>query len=149
VGYVNRDSYEDEIKAEEVEKLIQDMYRTPIEVGEQIIHVHPQSYIVDNECGVQPIGMFGKRLEGNFHIVIGQTTAINNINKCIQRVGLRIVDLILNHLPSSYAVLSEDEKEVGVALLDIGGGTSDLAIYYDGIIRHTAVIPFGGKCHYK
>jgi cell division protein FtsA len=145
-GYFNRDSYETEISAEDVKALIEDMHRTPIDVGEQIIHVLPQSYIVDNECGVkQPIGMFGKRLEGNFHIVIGQTTSINNINKCVNRVGLKIVDLILEPLASSFAVLSPDEKEAGVALVDIGGGTTDLAIYYDGIIRHTAVIPFGGN----
>lgn len=145
-GYVNRDSYETEITNEDVKALIEDMRRTPIDVGEQIIHVLPQSYIVDSECGVkQPVGMFGKRLEGNFHIVIGQTTSINNINKCINRVGLNIEGLILEPLASSYAVLSEDEKEAGVVLIDIGGGTTDVAIYYDGIIRHTAVIPFGGN----
>jgi cell division protein FtsA len=145
-GYVNRDSYETEISAEDVKALIEDMHRTPIDIGEQIIHVLPQNYIVDNECGVkQPVGMFGKRLEGNFHIVIGQITSISNINKCIERAGLKIVDLILEPIASSYAVLTEDEKEAGVALVDIGGGTSDIAIYYDGIIRHTAVIPFGGN----
>jgi len=145
-GYVNRDSYETEISTEDIEALIEDMRRTPIDVGEQIIHVLPQSYIVDNECGVKhPVGMYGKRLEGNFHIVIGQTTSINNINKCVNRVGLSIEGLILEPLASSFAVISEDEKEAGVALVDIGGGTTDLAVYYDGIIRHTAVIPFGGN----
>jgi cell division protein FtsA len=108
--------------------------------------VLPQSYIVDSEVGVKnPVGMFGKRLEANFHVVIGQVTSMNNIRKCVNRVGLEVNNLILEPLASSYAVLTEDEKEAGVALVDIGGGTTDIAVYYDKIIRHTAVIPFGGN----
>jgi len=145
-GYINRDSYEDEIIREDVLRLINDMYKIPVDVGEEIIHVLPQGYIVDNETGVKnPVGMFGKRLEANFHIVIGQISSARNIEKCINRVGLDVKQLILEPLASSAAVLTEDEKEAGVALVDIGGGTTDVAVYYDDVIRHTAVIPFGGN----
>jgi cell division protein FtsA len=145
-GYINRDSYDEEISKEDVQALINDMHRIPIDVGEEIIHVLPQSFIVDNETGVKnPVGMYGKRLEANFHIVIGQTAAANNIKKCINRSGINVKSLILQPLASSDAVLTEDEKEIGVALVDIGGGTTDVAVFYDGIIRHTAVIPFGGN----
>src|SRR6056297_3402854 len=145
-GYVNRDSYEDEITREDLHALIEDMYKIPVDVGEEIIHVLPQNYIVDNETGVKnPVGMFGKRLEANFHIVIGQISSARNIEKCIKRVGLDVKQLILEPLASSAAVLTEDEMEAGVALVDIGGGTTDVAVYYDDVIRHTAVIPFGGN----
>ncbi|MCF8225716.1 MAG: cell division protein FtsA [Bacteroidales bacterium] len=145
-GYVNRDSYEDEITKDDLLALIDDMYKIPVEVGEEIIHVLPQNYIVDNETGVKnPVGMFGKRLEANFHIVIGQISSARNIEKCIKRVGLEVKQLILEPLASSAAVLTNDEKEAGVALVDIGGGTTDVAVYYDDVIRHTAVIPFGGN----
>jgi len=145
-GYINRDSYDDEITREDLQHLIDDMYKIPVDVGEEIIHVLPQSYIVDNETGVKnPVGMFGKRLEANFHIVIGQISSARNIEKCINRVGLDVKQLVLEPLASSAAVLTEDEKEAGVALVDIGGGTTDVAVYYDDVIRHTAVIPFGGN----
>jgi cell division protein FtsA len=145
-GYINRDSYEDEITREDLQALIEDMYKIPVDVGEEIIHVLPQNYIVDNETGVKnPVGMFGKRLEANFHIVIGQISSARNIEKCINRVGLEVNQLILEPLASSAAVLTDDEKEAGVALVDIGGGTTDVAVYYDDVIRHTAVIPFGGN----
>ena len=145
-GYKNRDSYDDEITQEHVNELIADMYKIPIEAGEEIIHVIPQNYVVDNEAGVKnPIGMSGKRLEANFHIVIGQVASARNIQRCVSRIGLNVKNLILEPLASSAAVLTDDEKEAGVALVDIGGGTTDVAIYYDGIIRHTAVIPFGGN----
>ncbi len=144
-GYINRDNIESEITAEDVQKLINDMYKIPIEVGEEILHVLPQDFIVDNEPGVRPIGMMGRRLEANFHIVIGQTASAKNIEKCVNRVGLKVNDLILEPLASSEAVLTEDEKEAGVVLVDIGGGTTDVAMFYDGIVRHTAVIPFGGN----
>ena len=145
-GYINRDTYDDEITKEDVQHLIDDMYKIPVDVGEEIIHVLPQSYIVDNETGVKnPIGVFGKRLEANFHIVIGQISSARNIEKCINRVGLDVKQLVLEPLASSAAVLTEDEKEAGVALVDIGGGTTDVAVYYDDVIRHTAVIPFGGN----
>jgi len=145
-GYINRDSYDEEISKEDVQALVDDMHKIPIDVGEEIIHVLPQSFIVDNETGVKnPVGMFGKRLEANFHIVIGQTAAANNIKKCVNRAGINVKSLVLEPLASSDAVLTEDEKEIGVALVDIGGGTTDVAVFYDGIIRHTAVIPFGGN----
>jgi len=145
-GYINRDSYDHEISQEDIDALIRDMYRIPIDVGEEIIHVLPQNYIVDNETGVKsPIGMSGKRLEANFHIVIGQVASARNIEKCVNRVGLKTNELILEPLASAAAVLTEDEKEAGVALVDIGGGTTDIAVYFDNVIRHTAVIPFGGN----
>ena len=145
-GYIMRDAYDDEIKKEEVFKLIEDMHKIHIEIGEEIIHVIPQNFIVDNETGVKsPIGMCGRRLEANFHIVIGQVAAAKNIEKCIRKANLTVKDMILEPLASSDAVLTDDEKEAGVVLVDIGGGTTDVAVYYDNIIRHTAVIPFGGN----
>jgi cell division protein FtsA len=145
-GYINRESYDEEISREDVQALIDDMYRIPIDVGEEIIHVLPQSYTVDSETGVKnPVGMFGKRLEANFHIVIGQSAAANNLKKCVNRNDISVKKLILEPLASSDAVLTEDEKEIGVVLVDIGGGTTDVAVFHDGIIRHTAVIPFGGN----
>lgn len=145
-GYINRETKGDEITKEDIDALIKDMYKIPVDVGEEIIHVLPQSYIVDNETGVKnPVGMSGRRLEGNFHIVIGKIDSAKNMEKCVNRVGLNIKNLILEPLASSEAVLTDDEKEAGVALVDIGGGTTDLAVYHDGIIRHTAVIPFGGN----
>jgi cell division protein FtsA len=113
--------------------------------GEEIIDVIPQEYIIDNEQGIkEPVGMLGNSLEANFHIIIGQTTAAKNIYKCVTKAGLEVVDLILEPIASAQSVLSEEEKEAGVVLVDIGGGTTDIAIFQDGIIRHTAVIPFGG-----
>lgn len=145
-GYINRDSYEKRITKADRDKLISEMYKIPTDVGDEIIHVLPQSYIVDNETGVKnPIGMAGKRLEANFHIVIGQISSANNIKNCVESVGLNVIQLILEPLASSTAILTEDEKEAGVALVDIGGGTTDIAVYYDDVIRHTAVIPFGGN----
>ena len=145
-GYITRDNYEDEIKKEEVFRLIEDMHKIHIDIGEEIIHVIPQNFIVDNETGVKsPIGMCGRRLEANFHIVIGQVAAAKNIEKCIRKANLTVKDMILEPLASSDAVLTDDEKEAGVVLVDIGGGTTDVAVYYDNIIRHTAVIPLGGN----
>ncbi|MFO8236450.1 MAG: cell division protein FtsA [Bacteroidales bacterium] len=144
-GYINRDSSEDEITKKDIENLIKEMYNISIDVGEEIIHVLPQNFIVDNETGIKnPVGMLGRRVEANFHIVIGQITSARNIGKCINKAGLKLNELILEPLASSAAVLTADEKEAGVALVDIGGGTTDVAVYYDDIIRHTAVIPFGG-----
>jgi cell division protein FtsA len=145
-GYINRDSYDEEITRADITALIDDMFKIPLDVGEEIIHVLPQSYIVDNEHNIKnPVGMTGKRLEANFNIVIGQVSSARTIEKCVNRVGLKVRDLILEPLASAEAVVTEDEKEAGVALIDIGGGTTDIAVYYDGIIRHTAVIPFGGN----
>jgi len=144
-GYINRNSSEDEITREDIEALIKEMYNISIDVGEEIIHVLPQNFIVDNETGIKnPVGMLGRRVEANFHIVIGQITSARNIGKCINKAGLTLNELILQPLASSTAILTADEKEAGVTLVDIGGGTTDVAVYYDDIIRHTAVIPFGG-----
>lgn len=145
-GSITRNSQDDEISIEDVNRLTEDMYRIVIPPGSEIIHVMPQDYIVDYEEGIKdPVGMSGVKLEADFHIITAQTSAINNINKCVRRGGLEIQDLILEPLASSLAVLSEEEKEAGVCLIDIGGGTTDIAVFYDNIIRHTSVIPFGGN----
>lgn len=145
-GYRMRSNYTEEITQEDIDMLESDMHKMVLPPGEQIIHVIPQEYIVDNESGVvQPIGMAGARLEADFHIVTGQTASTANIYRCVERAGLELKGLILEPIASSSAVLTPDEKEVGVALVDIGGGTTDLAIYYNNILRHTAVIPFGGN----
>lgn len=145
-GSITRNSTEDEITIEDVNRLSNDMYRIVIPPGSEIIHVMPQDYIVDYEEGIKdPVGMSGVRLEADFHIITAQTNAISNVNKCIRRAGLEIENLILEPLASSLAVLSDEEKEAGVCLVDIGGGTTDIAIFHDNIIRHTAVVPFGGN----
>jgi cell division protein FtsA len=145
-GGITRDSRDDEITVEDVKRLTSDMYRTVIPPGSDIIHVMPQDYIVDYEDEIKdPVGMSGIRLEADFHLITAQTNAINNINKCVRRTDLEIENLILEPLASSLSVLSDEEKEAGVCLVDIGGGTTDVAIFYDNIIRHTAVIPFGGN----
>lgn len=141
-----RSNVDVEIGQNDINKLTDDMYKLALPPGDEIIHVLPQEYTVDNEPGIKdPIGMSGVRLEGNFHIITGQVTAAKNIYKCVQKAGLEIADLILEPLASAEAVLSKEEIEAGVALVDIGGGTTDIAIFHDGIIRHTAVIPFGGN----
>jgi len=144
-GSITRTS-EDEISVEDVNRLASDMYRIVIPPGSQIIHVMPQDYIVDYEENIKdPVGRSGNRLEADFHIITAQSNEINNINKCVNRSGLKSQNLILEPLASSLAVLSDEEKEAGVCLVDIGGGTTDIAVFYDNIIRHTAVIPFGGN----
>ena len=144
-GSITRNSH-DTIGLDDVNRLTQDIYRMVVQPGSQIIHVMPQEYRVDMEDGIiDPIGYEGVKLEGNFHVITAQTTAINNINKCVTKAGLEIADLVLEPLASSISVLSDEEKEAEVALIDIGGGTTDLAIFKDGIIRHAAVLPFGGN----
>nr|WKN38007.1 cell division protein FtsA [Tunicatimonas sp. TK19036] len=145
-GSITRSSSEDEITVADVERLTNDMYRIVTPPGCEIIHVMPQHYIVDYEEGIMdPVGMSGVKLEADFHIITAQTNAINNVNKCVRKAGLEIDNLILEPLASSLAVLSEEEKKAGVCLVDIGGGTTDIAVFHDGIIRHTSVIPFGGN----
>ncbi len=145
-GIKMRNSLEEEISQKDIDALIDDMYKLVMLPGEEIIHVLPQEYIVDSEVGIKdPIGMSGVRLEANFHIITGQVAAVKNIHKCIQKAGLEVMELILEPLASSEAVLNDEEKEAGVVLVDIGGGTTDIAIFQEGIIRHTAVIPFGGN----
>jgi cell division protein FtsA len=139
-------SKDHEIFTNDIDNLIEDMYRISLEPGQEIIHVIPQNFSVDNEIGVlKPVGMFGKKLVGNFHIVIGEITSAKNIERCVNRAGIEVSGLILEPLASAAAVLTKDEKEAGVALVDIGGGTTDLALYHDGILRHTSVLPFGGN----
>lgn len=145
-GIFTREHGEGEISQKDIDKLISDMHRLVLPPGDRIIHVLPQEYIIDNEQGIKdPIGMSGVRVEANFHIITGQITAAQNINKCVEKAGLQVADLVLEPLASSASVLSNEEKEAGVALVDIGGGTTDIAIFQDGIIRHTSVIPFGGN----
>jgi cell division protein FtsA len=142
-----RQNPETEIKQEDLKALIDDMYKMVMLPGEEIIHVLPQEYTIDNEKGITetPVGMCGSRLEADFHVIIGQVAAARNILRCVQRAGLEMEQLILEPLASSESVLTMEEKEAGVVLVDIGGGTTDIAIFKDGIIRHTAVIPFGGN----
>ncbi len=144
-GILVRDNMDIEIDAADIKRLINDMHKLSLAPGDKIIHVLPQDYIVDNEQGIkEPIGMAGVRVEGNFHIITGQAAAIHNINKCVLKAGLKVKNVVLEPLASAAAVLSEEELEAGVALVDIGGGTTDIAIFEEGIIRHTSVIPFGG-----
>ena len=144
--YITRANSEEVIGDEDLEKLISQVYKLVMLPGEEILHVLPQEYKVDGQAEIkQPIGMYGGRLEANFHVVVGQISSIKNIGRCIKSAGLDLDNITLEPLASANAVLSQEEKEAGVALIDIGGGTTDLAIFKDGIIRHTAVIPFGGN----
>lgn len=145
-GLLTRDHNNTEISRQDIDKLINDMHKLVLPAGDKILHVIPQEFTVDNEQGItDPVGMSGVRLEANFHIITGQITASSNIHKCVEKAGLKVADMTLEPIASSFAVLSEEEKEAGVVLVDIGGGTTDLAIFHEGIIRHTAVIPFGGN----
>ena len=145
-GMITRANNEYEISQSDIDAITEDMYRLAMPPGEEIIHVIPQEFIVDNEQGIkEPVGMAGIRLEANCHIITGLVTAAKNIYKCVEKAGLKTKDLILEPLASAEAVLTDEEKEAGVVLVDIGGGTTDIAIFQDGIIRHTAVIPFGGN----
>ena len=144
--YITRDHPEEVINEDDIHVLIQQVYKLVMLPGEEIIHVLPQEYKVDGQGEIkEPVGMHGGRLEANFHVVVGQVSSIKNIGRCIKSAGLNMAKITLEPLASSEAVLSFEEKEAGVALIDIGGGTTDLAIFKDGIIRHTAVIPFGGN----
>lgn len=143
---ISRANTEEEINKADVEKLIRDTHNLALPPGDKIIHVLPQEYQVDDFMDVaDPVGISGIRLSGNFHIITGHVDAIKNIYKSVNRAGLDVADLILEPLSSSDAVLNQEELEAGVCLVDIGGGTTDVAIFKNGIIRHTAVIPFGGN----
>ena len=144
--YITRENPDEVINNDDIDKLIDQVYKLVMLPGEEIIHVLPQDFKVDGQSEIkEPIGMYGSRLEANFHIVVGQVSSIRNIGKCIKSSGLQMGDITLEPLASSDAVLSFEEKDAGVALIDIGGGTTDVAIFKDGIIKHTAVIPFGGN----
>ena len=145
-GMRTRRNLDEEITRQDIDALVEDMFKLNMLPGEEIIHALPQEFTVDQETGIKdPVGMCGVRLQANFHIITGQVTAIRNIYKCVTKAGLQVDQLTLEPLASSAAVLSDEEKEAGIALVDIGGGTTDIAIFQDGIIRHTAVIPFGGN----
>ncbi|MFK5889103.1 MAG: cell division protein FtsA [Flavobacteriaceae bacterium] len=144
--YITRPNAEAVIDEADIDKLINQVYKLVMLPGEEIIHVLPQDFKVDGQAEVkEPIGMYGGRVEANFHVVVGQVSSIRNIGRCITSAGLKLSNITLEPLASASAVLNSEEKEAGVALIDIGGGTTDLAIFKDGIIRHTSVIPFGGN----
>lgn len=145
-GSITREDGEDEITVDDIDRLASDIGRMVMPAGTQIIHKMPQVYTVDYDDGIKdPVGMTGVRLEADFHVITADVNSINNIEKCVKRAGLDIENMILEPLASSLSVLSEDEKEAGVCLVDIGGGTTDIAIFHENIIRHTGVIPFGGN----
>ncbi|GAA3512865.1 cell division protein FtsA [Aquimarina addita] len=144
--YITRTNADAVINEEDIDMLCNQVHKLVMLPGEEILHVLPQEYKVDGQAEIkEPVGMYGGRLEANFHVVVGQVTSIRNIGRCVKSSGLELSDVTLEPLASANAVLSQEEKEAGVALIDIGGGTTDLAIFKDGIIRHTAVIPFGGN----
>jgi cell division protein FtsA len=145
-GLLVRHDSNTEINQSDIDKLIKDMYKLVLPPGDKILHVVPQEYTVDDEQDIfDPIGMSGVRLEANFHIITGQITASRNILRCVEKAGLEVADVTLEPIASAASILSDEEKEAGVALIDIGGGTTDITIFKDGIIRHTCVIPFGGN----
>lgn len=144
--YIIRQNSEEVINFNDIQLLKDQVNKLAMLPGEEIIHVLPQEYKIDGQSDIkEPIGMYGGRLESSFHVVVGQASSIRNVARCIQSAAIDLSGLTLEPLASANAVLSQDEKEAGVALIDIGGGTTDLAIFKDGIIRHTAVIPFGGN----
>jgi cell division protein FtsA len=145
-GDIVRKTTDDEIKQSEIDQLIADQYKTYIPAGDQIIDVIPQEFTVDNFQNIpNPIGYSGVKVGANFHIITGDKNAIRNINRSVEKSGLRVRDLVLQPLASAAAVMCEQDLEAGVAIVDIGGGTTDLAVFYEGILKHTAVIPFGGE----
>lgn len=145
-GLLTRENNLTEISNEDIMRLIDDMHKLVLPPGDKIIHVIPQEFSVDDEPGISdPIGMSGVRLEANFHIITGQITATNNIIRCVDRNDLKVANVTLEPIASAASVLSDEEREAGVALVDIGGGTTDLTIFQDRIVRHTAVVPFGGE----
>lgn len=145
-GVVTISDPEQVVSQADVDRLLQDAQRVSLPSDRRILHVIPQEYIIDAQDGISdPVGMSGLRMEANVHIITGLVTAAQNIYRCVERAGLTVDDLVLEPLGSSYAVLEEDEKEVGVGLIDIGGGTTDIAVFEDGTIRHTSVIGIAGQ----
>ncbi|MDO5607254.1 MAG: cell division protein FtsA [Capnocytophaga sp.] len=144
--YIIRNNPEQVIDERDLERLKAQVYSLGMQPGQEIIHILPQEYKVDGLSEIKdPIGMEGARLEASFHLVVGQVNSIRNISRCVEQAGLNLTGLTLEPLASAESVLDDEEKEAGIALVDIGGGTTDLAIFKDGIIRHTAVIPMGGN----
>ena len=145
-GDIVRQRTDEEITQREIDQLIDDQYKTYIPAGDQIIDVIPQEFTVDNFQNIpNPIGYGGVKIGANFHIITGDKNAIRNINRSVEKSGLRTKDLVLQPLASSSAVMGQEDVEAGVAIVDIGGGTTDLAVFYEGILKHTAVIPFAGE----
>ena len=144
-GVLMRDNHETEITEAELERLRNDTFKINMTPGEEIIDVIRQDTYVDGEPASNPVGMLGNKIEANFHVIIGQTSAAKNIIKCIESAGLEMDYMVLEPIASAQAVLDEEEKDAGVVLVDIGGGTTDIAIFKDKKIQHTAVIPFGGN----
>ncbi|MBI2731550.1 MAG: cell division protein FtsA [Sphingobacteriales bacterium] len=145
-GDIVRQVTDDEISQKEIDQLVSDQYKTYIPAGDQIIDVIPQEFTVDNFQNIpNPIGYSGVKVGANFHIITGDKNAIRNINRAVEKSGLNTKDLVLQPLASAAAVMCEHDLEAGVAIVDIGGGTTDLAVFYEGILKHTAVIPFGGE----
>lgn len=145
-GLLVRHDSNTEISQADIDKLIKDMHKLVLPPGDKILHVVPQEYTVDDEQDIfDPIGMSGVRLEANFHIITGQISASKNILRCVEKAGIEVADVTLEPIASAASVLNEEEREAGVVLVDIGGGTTDITIFKDGIIRHTCVIPFGGN----
>ncbi len=145
-GDIVRHQNEEEITQKEIDQLIADQYKTYIPAGDQIIDVIPQEFTVDNFQNIpNPIGYGGVKVGANFHIITGDKNAIRNINRAVEKSGLTTKDLVLQPLASASAVMAQEDLEAGVAIVDIGGGTTDLAVFYEGILKHTAVIPFGGE----
>ncbi len=145
-GVITISNRDGEITQRDVDRLIEDTMHVAMPADREILHVIPQEFIVDGQDGVaDPVGMSGVRLEANVHIITGLVSAAKNIYRCIDRAGYEVADIVLEPLASSYAVLHPDEKEVGVALIDIGGGTTDIAVFEDHTIRHTAVIAVAGS----
>jgi cell division protein FtsA len=145
-GDIVRQNLDNEITQTEIDRLIEDQYRTYIPAGDKIIDVIPQEFTVDNFQNIpNPIGYSGVKVGANFHIITGDKNAIRNINRSVEKSGLITKDLVLHPLASAAAVMCDQDLEAGVAIVDIGGGTTDLAVFYEGILKHTAVIPFGGE----
>ena len=145
-GDIVRQNLDNEITQSEIDRLIEDQYRTYIPAGDKIIDVIPQEFTVDNFQNIpNPIGYSGVKVGANFHIITGDKNAIRNINRSVEKSGLVTKDLVLQPLASAAAVMCDQDLEAGVAIVDIGGGTTDLAVFYEGILKHTAVIPFGGE----
>jgi len=140
-----RASSEEEISKADVELLIRDQHKTYIPAGDQIIEIVPQEFTVDNiQTNLSPVGMSGVKIGANFHVITGDRNAIRNIMRCVDKSRLMTKDLVLQPLASAAAVMNEEDLEAGVAIVDIGGGTTDMAVFYDGILKHTAVIPYAG-----
>lgn len=145
-GVITINNKDNEITGHDVERLLEDCQRIMLPTDQQILHVIPQEFVVDGQDGISdPVGMSGMRMEAEVHIITGLVSAAKNIYRCVERAGYQVADIILEPLASSYAVLDQEEKEAGVVLVDIGGGTTDVAIFQDNTIRHTAVIAIAGQ----